>query len=288
MSAGEVETAPAPAPTGDSTDVERVETRETSGCYGCEPNGACEDYVSTDAITFPAYKNVRNKQCYNRDTMEQIIKYRGSDGFSRDPADRSRLNLPEDLANLNIERAMVVDEGEEEFDWTHWQQDLFPDDGSDMDEDEEVQDADDDIFDIYSIEQLIDDGHPEYAVAEYHTTKHLVKDFDTVMITRLWEMGMHVEAQELCARTIEMAPDEYSLSSIEDQKKAGMGDQAWQLHILKARWLPKGEYPVYMINHYLRMHMHGLAVSLHDRTISILYDEEHGVVYGGGKSLNVS
>ena len=45
MSTGEVEPAPAPAPApaGHFTDIERVVTRETSGCDGCEPKGACKD-----------------------------------------------------------------------------------------------------------------------------------------------------------------------------------------------------------------------------------------------------
>jgi hypothetical protein len=261
-----------------------------------EPVKTCKDFISTDDITFPAYKNADNKQCYNRDTMLQFIKYRGSDGFSRDPATRFRLNLPEDLANLNMERAVVADEEVEEFDWSHWQQDLFPDDEEDSDfeengevegaetneeaairaieEGDEMEEFDEDVFPIDYIVQLIGDfGNPEYAGEVYHLTKHRVRDFDTVMITKLWELGMHVEAQDLYARTIEMTPDWYSQSSIEDLKRAGMEEQAWQLHILKARWLPKGEYPVDMINHYLRQHMHRLAVSLHDRTISVLYDK---------------
>jgi len=52
-----------------------------------------------------------------------------------------------------------------------------------------------------------------------------------------------------------------------------MIEKAWQLHILKARWLSK-DYPGDMIITYLHQNMHKLAVSLHDRTTSVLYDGE--------------
>jgi len=142
-----------------------------------------------------------------------------------------------------------------------------------------MDDADDDIFDIDYIARSIGDGDPAYAVMVYHTTKHHVKDFDRKIITKLWELGMHVEAKDLYERTLQFVGGVYSFISIEELWKAGMEEQAWQLHILKARWLPKGEYPADMINHYLRLHMHKLAQSLHDRTISVLYDGVDDDIY---------
>ena len=77
MSTGPVELAPAPA--GPFQDIVRVETRETSGCDGCEPNGACQDYVLRDDIIFPAYKNTENNKCLNRESMLNVIRYRMAD-----------------------------------------------------------------------------------------------------------------------------------------------------------------------------------------------------------------
>ena len=280
MSAGDVEMAPAPAPTTTFgfTDIVRVETRETSGCDGCEPEGPCEDYISGVRVNFPAYKNTRNDKCHNRDTMEQSIKYRGADGFLRDPETRIRFKLPEDLANLNIERALVVDPDEEEFDWTHWQ-----DEGdSDLEENGEIEGSEweSEIFDVDHIVSLIAARNPAHAVAVYYATRHHVKDFDREIITKLWELGMHVEAKDLYERTLQFVASDgmYSFTSIAVLWNAGMEDQAWQLHILKARWLPEG-YPAGMITHYLQLHMHKLAQSLHDRTISVLYDDVDDDIY---------
>jgi hypothetical protein len=270
MSAGAVEMAPAlaPAPAGDFQNIVRVEKRETSGCDGCEPNEACQDYVLQDDMQFPAYKNTTSKKCLNRDSMLNVIRYRMPDGFSRDPATKARLNLPEDLANLIIDPPAA----DEEEEWPQYEQDAEEDPEDSDFEEVEMDDADDDIFDIDNMARSIGYGYPEYAVAVYNTTKHHVKEFDTKLITRLWELGMHVEAQDLYARTLQFVEGVYSFFSIEELWKAGMEEQAWQLHILKARWLPEGEYPAYMIIHYLRLHMHKLAQSLHDRTISVMYD----------------
>jgi hypothetical protein len=143
-----------------------------------------------------------------------------------------------------------------------------------------MDDADDDIFDIDYMARSIGDGDPAYTVMVYHITKHHVKVFDREIITKLWELGMHVEAKDLYERTLQFVASDgvYSFTSIAELWNAGMEDQAWQLHILKARWLPEG-YPAGMINHYLHMHMHKLAQSLHDRTISVLYDDVDDDIY---------
>ena len=281
MSTGPVELAPAPA--GVFNDIVPVETRETSGCDGCEPDGDSQDYVSRDDITFPTYKNNGNQKCLNRDTMLSIIKHRGADGFSRDPNTRARLNLPEDLANLDIERAV---ETAEEFDFGHWYQQLWPDDepdsdfeengevgGAEMEEGAESEEPQLGRFPIQYILELIDAGRPLHASEVYHNTKHRMTDFNPVMIADLWGCGMHVEAEDLYESTIQFVGDEYSDTSIRELWGGGMIEKAWQLHILKARWLSK-DYPGDMIITYLHQNLHKLAVSLHDRTISLLYDEE--------------
>jgi hypothetical protein len=284
MSAGPVEPAPELAPAGHFSDIVRVETRETSGCDGCEPDGDCQDYVLKDDITFPAYKNADNNKCLNTETMLNVIKYRMADGFSRDPATRIRLNLPEELANLNIERAV---ETVEEFDHVHWHDHLFPDyedDVTEMDPDDEMdeglyneayvwEEGELGTFPIEYILGLIDNGRPLHASEVYHITKRHMTDFNPVNITDLWGCGMHVEAEDLYERTIRFAGDEYSDTSIRELWEGGMMEKAWHMHILKARWLPK-HYAGDEITTYLWKNMQELAVSLHDRTISLLYQEE--------------
>ena len=248
-------------------------TSRTSGCDGCEPNGACQDYVLQDDIIFPAYKNTEYNKCLNRESMLNVIRYRMADGFSRDPATKARLNLPEDLANLIIDPPAA----DEEEEWPQYEQNIFEDDETEM---HPYDEADDAMFDIGYMARSIRAGDPAHAVMVYHTTKHHVTDFDPVMITKLWELGMHVEAKDLYERTLQFVASDgmYSFTSIAVLWNAGMEDQAWQLHILKARWLPEG-YPAGMINHYLQLHMHKLAQSLHDRTISVLYDGVDDDIY---------
>jgi tetratricopeptide (TPR) repeat protein len=194
-----------------------------------------------------------------------------ADGFSRDPATKARLNLPEDLANLDMDPPAV----DEEEEWPQYEQNIFEDDETEM---HPYDEADDAMFDIGYMARSIRAGDPAHAVMVYHTTKHHVTDFDPVMITKLWELGMHVEAKDLYERTLQFVGDDYSQTSIVELWEGGMEEQAWQLHILKARWFPK-VYPADEIIDDLTQNMHRFAVSLHDRTISLLYDKADGVSF---------
>jgi len=97
--------------------------------------------------------------------------------------------------------------------------------------------------------------------------------FDPAYLAHLYRSGLCAEAIREYTRTVIFAPNEYRSADIIVLWKAGMTGityGAWNLHILKARWLslsPEPHYQGSTIVEYLFQDMKQYAISVHDRTI---------------------
>ena len=63
-----------------------------SECHNCE-NGICEDPVSLEPVTFPAWRNTTTGTCWSRETVRGVV---GDNAHPRDPLSGRRWNIPPD------------------------------------------------------------------------------------------------------------------------------------------------------------------------------------------------
>ena len=68
-----------------------------SECYYCE-NGICEDAVSMERVTFPAWRNTTTGVCWSRETVRGVL---AASAHPRDPLSGRRWELPEEKWDIN-------------------------------------------------------------------------------------------------------------------------------------------------------------------------------------------